>query len=56
VRRRIKLSGQERGECTSLDGKLPGLETNAAGASGSTKARADVELYKARQRFFDLKC
>jgi len=56
VRRRIKLSGQERGECMSLDGKLPGLETNAAGASGSTKARADVELYKARQRFFDLKC
>ena len=56
VRRRIKLSGQERGECTSLDGKLPGLETNAAGASGSTKARADVELYKARQCFFDLKC
>ena len=56
MRRRIKLSGQEHAACASLDGKLPGLESNAAVASGSTKARADVELYKARKRFFDLKC
>lgn len=56
MRRRFKLSGQEQAECKSLDGKLPGLEANVAGASGSTKARADVELYKARKRFFDLKC
>lgn len=56
ARRRIKLSAQDQAECTGLDAKLPNLETDAAGAPGSTKARADVELYKARKRFFDLKC
>lgn len=56
VRRRIKLSGKEQAECTSLDGKLPTLEADASGASSGTKAHADVELYKARKRFFDLKC
>ena len=56
MRRRIKLSGREQAECTSLDRKLPPLEANAAGASGSTKVHADIELYKARKRFFDLKC
>lgn len=56
ARRRFKLSAQDQAACTSLDAKLPNLESGAAGASASTKARADVELYKARKRFFDLKC
>jgi len=56
ARRRIKLSSQEQAECTSLDGKLPGLEADATGLSGNAKDRADVELYKARKRFFDLQC
>lgn len=56
VRRRIKLNSQEQAECTNLDGKLPGLKADATGSSGNSKARADVELYNARKRFFDLKC
>ncbi|VTU31244.1 hypothetical protein SRS16CHR_04840 [Variovorax sp. SRS16] len=56
MRRRIKLSAQDQGECTRLDSNLPGLEANAAGATGTTNGRTDVELYQARKRFFDLRC
>jgi len=56
ARRRFKLGAQDQAECTRLDAKLPNLEADVAGASESTKAHADVELYKARKRFFDLSC
>lgn len=56
MRRRFKLSAQDQNECMRLDGKLPSLETAAAAAASAAKGRADVELYQARKRFFDLKC
>lgn len=56
MRRRIKLTNIDQAQCSSLDKRLPRLESEAAGASGHEKARADVDLYKARKQFFDLKC
>jgi hypothetical protein len=56
VRRRLRLSPQDQSDCIHLDNKLPGLESNASGAIGAAKGSADVELYQARKRFFDLKC
>jgi hypothetical protein len=56
MRRRVKLPRGDQAQCVSLDTRLPQLEADVAGASGEAKARADVDLYKARKRFFDLKC
>jgi len=56
VRRRIKLSPQDQSACSRLDEELPDLEGNAAAATGAVKGRADVELFQARKRFFDLHC
>lgn len=57
LRRRGTLPGQAQQACARLDGDLPALEAaSSGGASGEAKARADVDLYKARKRFFDLKC
>lgn len=57
LRRRVKLPAQDQRECQRLDGRLPDLENAAQrGSSGTSKAQADVELYQARKRYFDLKC
>lgn len=56
MRRRVKLPRGDQAQCANLDNRLPQLESNVAGTSGDAKARADVDLYKARKRFFDLKC
>ncbi|WP_051953904.1 DUF4124 domain-containing protein [Xenophilus azovorans] len=56
LRKRVYLSGRDRQQCVRLDGLLPTLEADAARATGPAKARADVDLYKARKQFFDLKC
>lgn len=56
MRRRVKLPGSEQAQCAHLDNRLPLLESDAAEASGEVKVRVDVDLYKARQQFFDLKC
>ena len=56
MRRRVKLSGHEQAQCARLDDRLPVLEAEAAGAAGEAKARADVDLYKARKQYFDQKC
>jgi len=56
MRRRVKLPRDDQAQCANLDNRLSQLESDAAGASGEAKARADVDLYKARKRFFDLKC
>lgn len=56
MRRRVKLPSREQAQCARLDDRLPVLEADAARAAGEAKARADVDLYKARKQFFDLKC
>ncbi|WP_232080737.1 DUF4124 domain-containing protein [Variovorax sp. SRS16] len=56
MRRRVKLPTSDQTQCTRLDGELPQIEEVAARATGAAKAQADVDLYKARKRFFDLKC
>lgn len=54
-RRRLKLSAADQIQCASLDSKLPTLE-RATQATGSDKAQAEVALYQARKRVFELKC
>jgi len=56
LRHRIKLSPQDQSACSRLDDELPDLEAHAATATGAAKGRADVELFQARKRFFDLHC
>ena len=56
VRHRIKLGVQDQTECSRLDTRLPDLEAAAANSAGASKGRAEVDLYQARKRFFDLKC
>lgn len=56
LRRRVNLPGRDQQQCAQLDGILPTLETDVGRATGEAKARADVDLYKARKQFFDLKC
>lgn len=57
LRRRVKLTAQDQRECQRLDGRLPDLESaSQRSASGTSKAQADVDLYQARKRYFDLKC
>jgi hypothetical protein len=56
IRRRQKLSSADRAQCASLDRKAPVLQAQTANSVGSAKDKADVELYQARKRGFDLKC
>ncbi|RYH61131.1 MAG: DUF4124 domain-containing protein [Alcaligenaceae bacterium] len=56
MRHRVKLQPREQGECRQLDGRLPELETGAGRDTGPAKAKADVALYQARKRYFDLGC
>lgn len=56
IRRRVKLPRGDQAQCASLDNRLPQLESDAAETSGDAKARADIDLYKARKQFFDLRC
>ncbi len=53
---RINHSAADRFECSQLDHTLPALKQRAASADESGKARAEVDLYKARKRFKDLNC
>lgn len=56
LRRRVSLPASHQQQCSRLDSLLPVLEGEAAHAAGGAKAAADVNLYKARKRFFDLNC
>lgn len=56
LRKRVYLPAKDQQQCTRLDGLLPTMEADALAARGEAKARADVDLYKARKQFFDLKC
>lgn len=56
LRKRQPLSPEHKLTCTTLDTRLPRLEFVAHAARPSEKAQADLELYKARKLFFDLKC
>jgi len=56
MRRRVKLPSHDQAQCARLDDRLPVLDADAARGAGESKARADVDLYKARKQFFDLKC
>lgn len=56
TRRRVSLPGRDQQECARLDTQIPMLEAGSGSASGEARARADVDLYKARKQFFDLKC
>ncbi len=56
MRQRIKLSARDQGECRQLDARLPEIEEATRRDTGASKAKADVALYQARKRYFDLKC
>jgi hypothetical protein len=56
MRQRIKLPARDQGECRQLDTRLPELEAATQRETGASKAKADVDLYQTRKRFFDLKC
>lgn len=56
MRRRVNLPSREQGECRQLDARLPELETMTQNSTGASRARADVDLYQARKRYFDLRC
>ncbi|CAN7589637.1 DUF4124 domain-containing protein [Variovorax sp. LjRoot84] len=56
MRRRVNLPGGDQQACARLDSQIPMLEAGSGSATGEAKARADVDLYKARKQFFDLKC
>ncbi len=56
MRQRIKLPARDQGECRQLDARLPELEAAAQRETGASKAKADVDLYQTRKRYFDLKC
>ena len=56
MRRRIKLQPREQSACRQLDGQLPDLESAAQRDTGAAKGKADVALYQARKRYFDLGC
>ena len=55
VRRRVNLPGRDQQQCALLDDRLPTLEADAGRETGEAKARAEVDLYRARKQFFDLK-
>lgn len=56
LRRRVRLRGADQAECARLDRQLPALEARANSSDGKPQAEAEVQLYQARKRFFDLKC
>lgn len=56
LRRRARLPGTDQAECARLDRQLPPLEARASSSDGRSRAEAEVQLYQARKRFFDLKC
>lgn len=56
MRRRGKLQPRDQGECRQLDGLLPELEATTWRDSSAGKAQADLALYQARKRYFDLGC
>lgn len=56
LRNRVHLPARAQQQCAQLDRLVPALEAEAAVAKGESKARADVDLYKARKQFFDVKC
>lgn len=56
LRRRVNMPGRDQRTCARLDSQIPMLEAGSGSATGEAKARADVDLYKARKQFFDLKC
>jgi hypothetical protein len=56
MRQRIKLPARDQGECRQLDIRLPELEAATLRDTGASKAKADVDLYQTRKRYFDLKC
>ncbi len=54
--KRVNLPAAAQRECSALDAAIPREEaTNQKAASGD-KARTEVELYKSRKKFKDLKC
>lgn len=55
-RRRQKLSPDAKATCRHLDRQLPQLEAQTGRAPVSQKQEAEVDLYRARRAFFELKC
>lgn len=56
MRRRQKLSSADQAQCASLDRQVPVLQAQTVNVVGSAKGQAEVKLYQARKRGFDLKC
>lgn len=54
--RRHKLLPEDRVQCSTLDLRLPGLETSARTATATRKAQSDGALLEARQRYYELRC
>lgn len=57
MRRRVNSPVRNQQACARLDSQIPRLEAGTESATtGESKAKADVDLYKARKQFPDLKC
>lgn len=56
ARRRENLTPLAKHSCSLLDQSLPQLRENAAHGTPENKEKADIQLYKARKAFQDLRC
>ena len=56
ARRRENLTPLAKHSCSLLDQSLPQLREDAAHGTPENKEKADIQLYKARKAFQDLRC
>ena len=56
AKRRENLTPLAKHSCSLLDQSLPQLRENAAHGTPENKEKADIQLYKARKAFQDLRC
>lgn len=56
AKRRENLTPLAKHSCSLLDQSLPQLRENAAHGTPENKEKAEVQLYKARKAFQDLRC
>lgn len=56
AKRRENLTPLAKHNCSLLDQSLPQLRENAAHGTPENKEKADIQLYKARKAFQDLRC
>lgn len=56
LRRRSRLPMADQAECVRLDRQLAMLDGGESKSDNRARAEAEVRLYQARKRSFDLKC